>query len=412
LIGGWRHPEAQNAYLDPEWWDGIARTLENARFDGIFFADAQTFYNDEMTRKGGDIYLLDPVPLAMSVARATRHLGIGITISSSFFEPYGVARSLASLDVLSGGRIAWNVVTSVSDQEAQRFGMPKLLPKDERYDRADELVEACMQLWESFPPEAYVVDKKAALFIDPDKLRAFNYRGSHVATQGPLTVPPSPQGRPVIMQAGSSERGRQFAARWAEMLFTFQRSLPTMQAFYSDMKSRLAAVGRSPEACTILPAVQPIIGETESIAREKRDYVFSLIDDDVAIARTSMSVGIDLSRFPADGKLSEMNADAGSRGALDSLIAATAGDNLTVIEAARRYSLNALCPELVGTAEHVADAMQDMFEQNGCDGFMIMPSIMPTSTEEFARSVVPILQERGIFRKEYPGTTLRESLMS
>lgn len=410
LVGGWRHPASPNSYLDPDYWDGIARTLEGAKFDAIFFADGQTFYNDEMARKGGDIYLLDPVPLAMSVARATTHLGIGITISSSFFEPYGIARALGTLDVMSGGRIAWNVVTSVSDQEAQRFGMPALLPKNERYDRADEMVEACMQLWDSFPIDALRADKVDGEFIDPTRLKTPEYKGKYVNTVGPLTVPASPQGRPVIMQAGSSERGREFAARWAEMLFTFQRSVSTMQAFYQDMHRRLVEHGRSPGACAILPSFQPIIGETERIAQEKRAYLYSLVDEDVALARTSMSIGFDLTKLSPGMRISDLDAAGGSTGALDMLKAATGGGNMTVVDAARRYSVNALCPELVGTPEQVADQMQQMFEQKACDGFVVMAGTMPTSAEEFARAVVPILQERGLFRSEYESSTLRGNL--
>jgi FMN-dependent oxidoreductase (nitrilotriacetate monooxygenase family) len=350
------------------------------------------------------------VPLAASIAKATRRLGIGITLSTSFFEPYGVARALGTLDVLSKGRMAWNVVTSVSDQEAQRFGKPRLLPKDERYDRADEMVEACMQLWDSFAPEAYRVDRERGEFIDPTRLKSFEYTGNHVKTKGPLTVPPSPQGRPLIMQAGSSERGRQFAARWAEILFTFQRNESSMRAFRTDINRRLAQFGRAPQDCAILPSIQVVVGETESIARDKQHYLYSLVDDDVALARTSMSVGIDLTRVSPRQKLADLDPGAGSTGALDILISATAGENLTIVEAARRYALNSLCPELVGTPLQVADRMQQIFEAWGTDGFIIAPHVLPASLEEFARSVVPILQERGIFRSEYQGQTLRDHL--
>jgi FMN-dependent oxidoreductase (nitrilotriacetate monooxygenase family) len=410
LVGSWRHPEAEISFLDGGWWGSIARTLEAAKFDAIFFADALTFYNDEMTRKGGDIYLLDPVPLAASVAQATTRLGIGITISSSFLEPYGVARALGTLDVLSKGRMAWNVVTSVSDQEAQRFGKPKLLPKDERYDRADEMVESCMQLWNSFAADAYLADRKRGEFIDPSKLKNIEYNGKYFKTQGPLTVPPSAQGRPMIMQAGSSERGRQFAARWAEILFTYQRTEASMKAFRTDMDKRMAYFNRAPNDCAILPSIQVIIGETERIAEEKRQYLYSLVDDDVALARTSMATGVDLTKVSPHQKLTDLDVGAGSTGALDVMVNAMAGDNLTVVEAARRYSVNALCPELVGRPEQVADQMQHMFEQWGADGFILSPHVMPSSIEEFARAVVPLLQERGIFREDYEGTTLRDHL--
>lgn len=407
-IGSWTHPAAKNNYLDSSLWGELAQTLESAKFDAIFFADAQTFYSDTVTRRGGDLYLLDPVPLAATVAAATTKIGIGITISTSLFEPYGIARAMGTLDILSKGRMAWNVVTSVSDQEAQRYGLPKLLPKDERYDRADEMVEACMQLWDSFPADAYLADKRKGEFIDPSRLKRFEYVGNHVKTKGPLTVPPSPQGHPVVMQAGSSERGREFAARWAEILFTYQRTQASMQAFRSDMNERLARFGRAPSDCVIMPSVQIIIGETESIAREKREYMYSLIDVDAALSRASTYVGIDLTKLSPHQKLSDLGE--GSKGALDAMMNAMEGENLTVIEAARRLAFNDLGPELVGTPEQVADKMEYMFENWGNDGFIVSSSVLPTSAEEFGRSVVPILQERGIYRADYHGSTLRDHL--
>ena len=206
VLGGWRHPAADPRLLESSTWEGVARTLEDAKFDAVFFADAYLFFGEAHIARGGLMYILDPVPLAANVLRATSRLGVGVTVSTSFFEAYGLARTLGTVDYLSGGRLAWNVVTSAFDREAKQFGMDKLLNREERYDRAQEVVEACLGLWQSFPPDALILDKEHGRFVDPALLEPFEYHGKHVHTQGPLTVPSSPQGHPVMLQAGASER--------------------------------------------------------------------------------------------------------------------------------------------------------------------------------------------------------------
>lgn len=410
-IGSWLHPQAENDYLNAAWWADMAKTLETAKFDAIFFADGQAFYGDESVRKGGDVYLLDPVPLAAVIAANTTKLGIGITISTSVVAPYAIARSMGTLDVLSQGRMAWNVVTSGNDLEAQAYGMTQLLPKDERYDRADETVDAVAQLWDSFPAEAYVADVEKGEFIDPTKLKPVKFEGKYVSTQGPVTVPPSPQGRPMIMQAGSSPRGREFAARWAEIIFTYQRTAEGMQAFREDMNRRLAEVGRAPGDCAILPLIQVVVGETEEIAEAKRQYMYSLVDDDVALARVRTYIGLDVTKIDPNSKLADMDLTGVDRGgSSDVFLSAMEREDLTVVEAARRFAFTDLGPELVGTPVQIADQMQEMFETWGCDGFIINPAVLPGTFEEFGRSVVPILQERGIYRADYAGTTLRSHI--
>jgi FMN-dependent oxidoreductase (nitrilotriacetate monooxygenase family) len=397
-VGSWLHPWAEN-------------TLESAKFDAIFFADGQAIFSDDTARNGGDLYLLDPIPLAASIASATSRLGIGITVSTSFFQPYGIARSMQTLDVLSGGRMAWNVVTSSTDMEAHRYGLPGLLPKEQRYDRADEVVEACLQLWESFPADAYVADPRSGTFIDPNKLHHFDYSGDYITTCGPISTPPSPQGHPVIMQAGSSPRGREFAARWAEVVFTYQRTAEGMRAFRDDIDDRLVRGGRKPGDVALLPSIQIVVGETESVAREKREYMFSLVDDQTAIARTSMNTNLDLDHVALNAKFDDLVFDGMPKGgATDVFLSAMQKEDLTVIEAARRFAFNDLGPELVGTPEQVANQMQHMFENWGTDGFIVNPNLTPRALEDFARTVVPILQERKLYRSDYSGTTLRGHL--
>src|SRR5271168_2499449 len=297
-VGGWRHPQATlDDILDPSRYQHIARVLEAAKFDACFFADLFGLYDlhqgsfDAYVRRGGQISYLDPTVVLPVMAAVTTHLGLGATLSTSFHTAYHLARWLASLDVMSKGRVAWNVVTSATDLEARNAGLDELPPRELRYDRADEVLEACFALWNGWDEGAFVLDKKAGVFADPSKVHYANYQGRWIKTRGPLSIPRSPQGHPVIMQAGSSDRGREFAARWAEVVFTVQRGTEEMVAFYKDLKSRMQALGRAPTECAILPAVTVVLGETESIARERADYLASLIDPELTLASSSSNLG-------------------------------------------------------------------------------------------------------------------------
>ncbi|HKM68701.1 MAG TPA: NtaA/DmoA family FMN-dependent monooxygenase, partial [Stellaceae bacterium] len=280
LAGAWRHPEADlDDIFQPGRYEHLARVLEAARFDGCFFADTlglPDIYKgsfDTYLRYGGQLSYLDPMVVLPVMARATRHLGLGATLSTTFHHPYHLARILASLDHLSHGRACWNVVTSTTDFEARNFGLADLPAKEERYDRADEVVEACCALWDCWQEDALVMDKESGFFIDPEKVRYANYDGRYVRTRGPLTIPRSPQGRPVLMQAGSSPRGRDFAARWAEAIFCSSGSKKDAIEFYTDLKGRMARFGRLPDDCAICTSTTIVLGETQSIAREKAAYL-------------------------------------------------------------------------------------------------------------------------------------------
>ncbi|MGC4252528.1 MAG: LLM class flavin-dependent oxidoreductase [Sphingobium sp.] len=412
--GMWRHPQTENEIFSPELYERVAQTLERGKFDMIFFADSfgllgnykQSY--DTLVEKGGQMGLLDPVPLLAMMARATRHIGLATTVSTTFFHPYHIARTLGSLDVLTGGRVAWNMVTSSSQVEARNFGMDTIPPRMERYDRAEEVLEACLALWDSWGEGAVVMDKKAGIFADPSKVRPANYEGRFVRTAGPLTTPRSAQGHPVIMQAGSSEKGRDLGARSAEVIFSVKHE-SAMQDFYSDIKRRMESHGRGPDDCKILTCVDTIIGETESIAREKQAYVNSLVDAEGALALASSHAGLDLSRYPLDLPLTEVQFEEGSEGAYNQ-IAKFGGEGLTLREAAVQYGTHMMCPQIVGTPEQVADKLQHLFENRSCDGFVMTPIVLPGNFEEFVNMVVPILQERGLFRTEYAGETLRENL--
>ncbi|WP_250993598.1 LLM class flavin-dependent oxidoreductase [Agrobacterium vitis] len=414
--GMWRHPETDNGFLDPAWYEQLAQTLERGFFDCLFFADVMGLYDyyngnfNTFVSKGGALSLRDPIPILAMMSRVTKHIGLGATLSTTFVNPYQIARVLGTLDVLSGGRMAWNVVTSASSTEARNFGLEAMPGRSERYEKAHEVVDACMHLWDSWQDGALVMDKENGIFADPSKVRYVDYKGKWVKTRGPLTVPRSPQGHPVIMQAGSSGPGRAVAARWAEMIFTLQHSTREMVAFRAEMREALAAAGRNPDDCAVLPSVDPIIGETESIAREKQAYVNSLVDPELGMSLMSSHVGSDLSKYTPDQSLLDLQLEEGSRGSLDVLLQGTKAEGLTIGEAAKRFATSELAPQVVGTPEQVADQLEMMFTAGGCDGFILTPTVSPGTWEQFARSVVPILQKRGLMRTSYEGPTLRQNL--
>jgi FMN-dependent oxidoreductase (nitrilotriacetate monooxygenase family) len=412
-MGGWRHPESVlDDFLKPGRYAQYARTLEDAKFDGCFFADLIGIYDiyggsyDTYVRNGGQISYLDPMVVLPVMAAATSHLGLGITLSTTFHNPYHLARWLGSLDVMSGGRVAWNIVTSATELEAKNVG-GTLPPREERYDRADEVLEACCALWNSWDEDAVILDKEKGVFADPTKVHYVDYEGRWVRTRGPLPTPRSPQGRPVLMQAGSSDRGRDFAARWAEAIFTDQRSPAALKAFSDDVKTRMDRFGRNPGQCAILNASTFVIGETESIARERADYLKGLIKPETWAARIWGSLGVDVSKIDDATTLADLQGNQGIRGAEDRIREAMSENGLSIAEAVKHDKNN----EIVGTPSQIADHLQHIFESGACDGFVVAPTYFPGMIEQFCRMVVPELQRRGIFRKEYAGNTLRENLL-
>jgi len=412
--GAWRHPQADlHDIFSPTRYAHIARVLEAARFDGCFYADTQgipDLYKGNFRtylQYGGQLSYLDPLTILPIMAAATQHLGLGATLSTTFHHPYHLARTLASLDMLSGGRACWNIVTSSTDFEARNFGMPELPGKDFRYDHGDEVVEACCALWDCWDADALVMDQARGLFIDPDKVRYADYAGKYVRTRGPLSIPRSRQGRPVLMQAGSSPRGRDFAARWAEAIFCSPGDKATAITLYNDIKSRMAKRGRVPEECVVLPWMTVVLGETESIARERMEHLDSLGSPELEMATNSAMLGADLSQVHDAGDLTAAKRAQGHQGLEDRLRHVMQAEGIS-FEAAKRRGKR----PLVGTPAMIADVMQDLFEAGGCDGFVISPTIFPGMFEEFGRTVVPELQRRGVFRTEYAGRTMRENLRS
>nr|WP_245216929.1 LLM class flavin-dependent oxidoreductase [Neoroseomonas nitratireducens] len=410
--GAWRHPEAAlDDIFDPARYEHIARLLEAARFDACFYADTFGLPDihggsfDAYLRMGGQISYLDPLVVLPIMARVTQHLGLGATLSTTLLHPYWIARTLASLDMLSAGRMAWNVVTSATDLEARNFGMEGIPGKEERYDRAEEVVEACCALWESWQEGALVADREGGVFIDPSKVRYTNFEGRWVRTRGPLSIPRTPQVRPVLMQAGSSDRGRDFAARWAEIIFCTPHSKADALAFTTDVKARMAKFGRAPEDCRVLPSFMTVIGETESIAQEKFEHLQSLIDPEAQRMLNSALMGVDLSKVASPEEMRAAQGNQGIVGSQDRVLQMMRQEKIAFSEAVAKP--RAL---LVGTAQTIADTLEDYFTSGACDGFIITPTVHPRMFEEFCRLVVPELQRRGLFRTEYAGATLRENL--
>jgi len=410
--GAWRHPESPlHDIFAPERYEHIARVLEDARFDACFYADTFGIADihggnfDAYLKHGGQISYLDPLVVLPVMARVTRHLGLGATLSTTLSHPYYLARTLASLDLLTAGRMAWNIVTSATNLEAKNFGMDGIPPKDQRYDIADEVVEACNALWESWDADAMVLDKEGGVFVDPSKVRYTNYEGKHVKTRGPLAMPRSPQVRPVFLQAGSSDRGREFAARWAEMVFCTPHSKQDTITFYNDLKSRMTKYGRRPEDCKVLPSFAVVVGETESIAQEKYEALQSLIEPEAQLMLNSSLMGADLSKVRDVETFTASTGNQGITGSIDRVMQLMKQENISFTDAAKK-------PRglLVGTAKSIADHLEDFFTAGACDGFIIWPTVHPRMFEEFGRYVVPELQKRGLFRKDYAATTLRGNL--
>ncbi|MBM9459992.1 NtaA/DmoA family FMN-dependent monooxygenase [Nocardioides sp. zg-536] len=420
--GMWRHPHSATNLLDPALPMHAAKVLEEGLFDMIFMSDGivtpATFGDrfDETLRSGSQGALeLEPSVVLSMMATATSRIGLGGTMSTTFMPPFHIARILGSLDVLSGGRAAWNIVTSHNDVQAQNFGSDTILPADQRYDRADEVTEAVTGLWSSWEADAVVVDKQTGVFVDPEKVHHVDYEGEHVKVRGPLSIPRSAQGRPVLMQAGSSNRGMEFGARWGEIIFVMGHTPEALHKQRAAMRAKVAELGRNPDDLKVAALVQPIIGETEAIAREKQEFIRSTVSVDAALAVLSAHTGIDLSAMPRDTAVSAIVDQLGGPGARGTAAllnqANDAGtDGITLEEAARKFGASGLTPQVVGTGEQVAEQLRELFDAEAADGFMIDPTEMPGTFESFTRAVVPHLQRMGVFRTAYAGETLRDVL--
>ena len=406
-VAGWRHPDAvADGWPNLPLIKHIAATAERGKFDMFFLGDGfATGYGEHPSTIGK----FEPLTLLSALAMTTSKLGLAATCSTTYAEPYHVARSFASLDHLSGGRAAWNVVTTAYSKSAAVFGRQHP-PHAERYAMAEEFVEACRILWDSWADDAFVADKKAGLFVKPGSLHVPSFKGKYFAVEGGLNVPRSPQGHPVLIQAGSSGPGQALAARIADVVFTAQNDLDEALAFYRSVKAQVAGFGRAADAALVMPGVFPVIGRTAGEAREIFAELNRNIDTAQAFTVLSERLGADMSVYPLDEPVPTLpeTEHLKSRAAL--LAAMARREKLTLRELYYRVAAARGHMLLIGSAVEIADVLQRWFRAGAADGFNVMPPFFPGQFDAFVDQVVPLLQERGLFRTDYTGTTLRDHL--
>ncbi|MFT4044319.1 MAG: LLM class flavin-dependent oxidoreductase [Gordonia sp. (in: high G+C Gram-positive bacteria)] len=413
-VGHWKHPASDNTWFRPDFYLNVARILEEARFDLIFFADSlavpRSFGGtpDTNIRYGVGVPRLDPIPVISLLVAATEHIGLAATSSTGFQQPYNIARQFSTLDHLSGGRVGWNVVTSFQDAEARNFGADKLAGRSERYRRADEFIQVVARLWDTWDEDAVILDSESGIFADPGKVHELGFHGDYYGVEGPLAIPRSPQGYPVIVQAGSSHEGKDFAARWADVIFTSHVSLESAQDFYADVKTRAARYGRSPDDVKILPSVTPIVAHTHSDAIRLKTELDALVPAEAGLARLAYHLDADLTKYDLDKPLPELDVQ-GVNGHYREVVEITRREGFTLRELGRWYgSRNE--GDLVGTPEVIADRMEQWFLGYAADGFTVSATHTPGAFAEFTDLVLPELRRRGLARTDYTGQTLRENL--
>ncbi len=411
--GGWRYPGAiADSNFNFAAHVRYAQTLERACFDAIFLADSQAVLPmpTPALKRSATVSSFDPMTLLPALAAVTSHIGLIATASTTYNAPFHVARKFASLDHISGGRAGWNVVTSGNPHEAMNFGLTEHLEHDERYRRAREFYEVVTGLWDSWADDAFRLDQENGVFFDPDRLHILNHQGKYFDVRGPMNLARPPQGWPVIVQAGSSEAGKALAAETAEMVFTSQIEMAEARDFYAEVKGRMAAHGRAPDQLKVMPGAFVVVGDTAEEARQKKKRLDSLVHPDSGIASLSVVLGHDVSGFDLDGPLPEIPESNASRSGRQKIVDLARRENLTVRELAQIVGGSYGQLEFVGTPQMIADSMQRWFEAEACDGFNVMFPFVPEGLDLFVDKVVPELQARGLFRRAYEGSTLRENL--
>ncbi len=413
-IAAWRHPEAQaDAPVNFRHYAELARRAEAAKFDAIFLADSVGVRNTDLaslSRTARSDHF-EPLTLLSALAAVTEKIGLIATVSTTYNEPYHVARKFASLDHISGGRSGWNLVTSSGQGEAQNFNLDEHVEHARRYARAAEFHDVVLGLWDSWEDDAFLRDKPSGQYFDPAKLHPLHHRGEHFSVRGPLNVSRSPQGRPVVVQAGASPAGRDLAARTAEVIFVAHQTFDEAQAFYRDIKGRAVAYGRDPDDINIMPGIFPVIGRTQAEAEDKFARLQDLIHPVVGVQLLSNMIGgFDLSGYPVDGPLPDLPETNGGKSRQQLLIDLARRDNLTIRQLYLRIAGARGHQQVVGTPQSVADQLQQWFEQDGADGFNIMSPWLPGGLDDFIELALPELRRRGLFRSEYEGATLRQHL--
>jgi FMN-dependent oxidoreductase (nitrilotriacetate monooxygenase family) len=415
----WRHPLTTRRFTDIRLYEDVARVLEDGLFDFVFFADRLGVSDqlggsrDLAFRYGAqDAARLDPLPIVSFLAGKTSHIGLGVTRSTTYYQPNHIVRSFTTLDHLSGGRGAWNVVTSMNDSEGRIFGQAQHMDHDRRYDRADEFMEVVLGHWDSWQDDALVVDKQSGLFAHPDKVARLDHAGRYFRSRGPFTVPRSAQGHPVLIQAGSSGRGKRFAARWAELVFTAYPNIASGRRDYADFKDAVAKQGRNPDHVKVATLTFPITAATKTEAEDRMAVIDSGFLEIDALSLLSEALNFDFATKGLDDSFSkeELDGITGMHAMRDRVLQLSGKPNPTVRDFIKFTGRGRASHPIVGGPKDVADAMEAWFVEGACDGFVIGATDVPGTFEDFVHFVVPELQRRGLFRKEYEGTTLREHL--
>ena len=417
-VGSWRHPASMSDFMTPEYYQRIACTLEAGLFDMAFFDDRlampDIYGGDhrESVANGIRVVKMDPSTVLMTMAAVTKRLGLGTTYSTTYYEPFHVARVFATMDLMTRGRVAWNIVTSLNDSEAENFGYEEHLEHDLRYDRADEFMEVVTGHWDSWEDDALILDKATGRFADPDKVHRLDHKGKYFKSKGPLPVPRSPQGHPVLLQAGQSGRGLAFAARWAELVFAAYPSLEAGKKQYRGLKEAVAKAGRDPNTFKIAPAVKVMVAESAAQAEDKYALIDSMAKPIDSLALLGEVLNVDFSKRPYDQPFSDEELAGMSWQSLRDKIVQKSGKKnpsvRDVVEISGRGTVRE-SPTFIGTPTQVADQLQEWFE-SACDGFVVQGMTVPGTYEDIVRLLVPELQRRGLYRTSYPGTTLRDTL--
>ncbi len=412
-IAAWRHPHAHaRAGSDFRHFLDLARTAERGLFDMLFIEDAAAIRerDPELASQAARSTAFEPLSLLAALAAGTSHIGLVATASTTYNEPYGLARAFATLDSLSGGRAGWNLVTSASELEAENFAASGLRPHSERYERAEEFADAALALWDGVEDGAYL-PADGTVFADRAKLHPVHHDGKHFSVHGLLESPRSPQGRPIMVQAGASDVGKELAARTADVVFAASQTKAEAKAYYTDVKARLAKHGRAEGDLKVMPGISPIVAATEEEAKAKHRELQELIPDAVGVALLASYLSIqDLSAYPLDGPLPDMPPTNLIQSRQQLIVDLGRRENLSIRELARHFAGARGHWQVIGTPAQIADEMEERFVDGAADGFNVMAPLFPTGLEDFVALVVPELQRRGLFRTEYEGRTLRENL--
>jgi FMN-dependent oxidoreductase (nitrilotriacetate monooxygenase family) len=406
----WRLPESNpHADFDVDHWIRLAQIAERGKLDSLFLADGPALWHAAEFRPAG---ALEPTLLLTILATATRHIGLIATASTTYNEPYNLARRFASLDHVSGGRAGWNIVTTAGRDAAQNFGLADRPDHADRYRRAAEFVDVSLKLWDSWDDDAAIGDKAAGRFADPNRIHPIEHDGEYYSVRGPLNVPRPPQGHPLLVQAGSSHDGKEFAARYAEAVFTAQQTLGDGQAFYADLKARGVQAGRDPDTIKILPGIVPVLGGTEAEAQARAQQLEDLIVPAYGLRQLATMLEVPVEVLELDKPLTTDIPDSdtveGAQSRSSLVVTLARREHLTVRQLLGRLGGGRGHWTFVGTPEQVADELQTWFTNGAADGFNVMAPVLPSGLEDFVDNVVPILRQRGLFRSEYTGRTLRD----